>query len=70
MIPLDLLPGAMGTVAPYLPFSGIIYYPVMIYLQLTPPTGIWVQIAWSLALTGSALLLTRMARRKLEIQGG
>ncbi|QRG65549.1 ABC transporter permease [Brevibacillus choshinensis] len=70
MIPLDLLPGFMGKVAPYLPFSGLIYYPVMIYLQLAAPTGIWIQLAWALLLTGSALLLTRMARRKLEIQGG
>lgn len=70
MIPLDLLPGMMGKATPYLPFSCMIYYPVMTYLELSGPKGILIQASWALVLTGAALLTTGLARRKLEIQGG
>lgn len=70
MLPLDLFPGVLGKIAPYLPFSGLIYYPVMIYLELAPPSGILVQASWAAVLTMTSLVLTNLARRKLEIQGG
>ncbi|NRR01181.1 ABC-2 family transporter protein [Brevibacillus sp. RS1.1] len=70
MIPIDLMPGVIGKVAPYLPFSAMIYYPVMTLLELAPPYGMLVQAGWALVLTAVALLVTNMARRKLEIQGG
>ncbi|NTU29070.1 ABC transporter permease [Brevibacillus sp. HB1.1] len=70
MIPIDLMPGMIGEVAPYLPFSAMIYYPVMTLLELAPPYGMLVQAGWALVLTAVALLVTNMARRKLEIQGG
>ncbi|MFD2371243.1 ABC transporter permease [Brevibacillus sp. GCM10020057] len=70
MIPVDLMPGVMGMIASCLPFAAVISRPVTIYLELAPTSEIWTQAAWALALTGSALFLTRCARRKLEIQGG
>lgn len=70
MIPLELYPGLLGQVAPYLPFSGLIYYPVMYCLELAEPIGILVQTGWAVVLTVMALWLTQRARRKLEIQGG
>lgn len=70
MIPLDLLPGVLGQVTPYLPFASLIYYPVMIYLELTAPSAILIQLVWAILLTFLALGLTRMARRRLEVQGG
>lgn len=33
MIPAHLLPGLLGEIAPYLPFAGVLYYPVMICLE-------------------------------------
>jgi ABC-2 type transport system permease protein len=70
MIPVDLLPGAMGIAAQYLPFACLIYYPVMVYLELLSPNAIFVQAAWAAVLTALCLFLTKLARRKLEIQGG
>ncbi|EJL47017.1 ABC transporter permease [Brevibacillus agri] len=70
MIPVDLLPGILGEVAPFLPFAAMIYYPVMTWLELAPAHGIAVQVFWAVALTAIALLATGRARRKLEIQGG
>ena len=70
MIPLDLLPGVMGNIAPYLPFSCMIYYPVMTFLELAGPEALIVQGSWALVLTGIALAVTSLARRKVEIQGG
>lgn len=70
MIPSDLLPGVMGNIAPYLPFSCMIYYPVMTFLQLAGPEAIIIQGSWALVLTGIALAVTTLARRKVEIQGG
>ncbi|UIO40514.1 ABC-2 family transporter protein [Brevibacillus brevis] len=70
MIPIDLMPGVIGKVAPYLPFSAMIYYPVMTLLELAPPYGMLVQASWAIVLTAVALWVTNMVRRKLEIQGG
>ncbi|MGG1661475.1 ABC transporter permease [Brevibacillus sp. NRS-1366] len=70
MIPLDLLPGVVGRIALYLPFSSMIYYPVMTYLELAGAAGILIQASWAFLLTCAALFMTRQARRKLEIQGG
>ncbi|MGN7470286.1 ABC transporter permease [Brevibacillus sp. SAFN-007a] len=70
MIPVDLLPGSLGEVAPLLPFAAVIFYPVMNWLELAPAYGIAVQAFWAAVLTVIALWVTGRARRKLEIQGG
>lgn len=70
MIPVTLLPGMLGEIAPYLPFAGILYYPVMIYLELLTPEVIGVQLCWAIVLTGICLGITSLARKKVEIQGG
>ncbi|MBU8711468.1 MULTISPECIES: ABC transporter permease [Brevibacillus] len=70
MIPVDLMPGVLGQLAPFLPFAAMIYYPVMNWLELAPVYSIGVQLLWAVILTVVALAVTKQARRKLEIQGG
>jgi ABC-2 type transport system permease protein len=69
-IPVDLLPGVLGMIAPYLPFAGVLYYPAMVYLEKAAPQAIAFQALWAVALTFACLWLTAKARRKMEIQGG
>ncbi|HEY3367714.1 MAG TPA: ABC-2 family transporter protein [Symbiobacteriaceae bacterium] len=69
-VPANILPGVLGTVAPYLPFAAQAYYPVRIYLGLTGPEGLLVQAAWAAVLTLWCLWLTRRALRRVVVQGG
>ncbi|SEN47292.1 ABC transporter permease [Lihuaxuella thermophila] len=73
LVPVDLLPRILGQITPYLPFACMIYYPVVIYLEKSPSVPvamIGIQLAWAAVLTGIGGWLTRLARRRLEIQGG
>ncbi|MFZ5826826.1 MAG: ABC transporter permease [Bacillota bacterium] len=69
-IPADILPGWLGKVAPYLPFASQIYYPVRIYLGLTGPAGLLIQLAWATLLTAWTLFITRRALTRVVVQGG
>lgn len=70
MLPVELMPGFLGKMTPYLPFAGVIYYPTMIFLEKLSPQMIMVQAGWAVVLTAICLFVTKMARRKVEIQGG
>lgn len=70
MIPVELLPGFLGQLTLYLPFAGILYYPVMVFLERVDASVILLQTGWAAALTLVALLLASRARRKAELQGG
>jgi ABC-2 type transport system permease protein len=70
MIPLDLLPTVLQDIAYALPFAGVIYTPTAIYLEKGSVGGIWLQVIWALLLTLSVLYITKLARKKVEIQGG
>jgi len=70
MIPVELLPGFLGQLSLYLPFSGMLYTPAMIFLERIDPSMIARQAGWAIALTCVALFLTGRARRKVEVQGG
>lgn len=70
MLPVELMPGFLGKITPFLPFAGVIYYPTMMYLERLTPQMILVQAAWAVLLTLLCLLVTSKARRKVEVQGG
>ncbi|NGQ93882.1 ABC transporter permease [Brevibacillus sp. SYP-B805] len=70
MIPVNLLPDMLGKIAAALPFACILYDPAAIYMEKIPPTAIGLQAGWALVLTAAALTVTRLARQKVEIQGG
>lgn len=70
MVPLDLLPGNLGMWAGWLPFAGVLYTPVMIYLEKAGFQALLLPAFWATVLTLFNLWLTGHARRKLEIQGG
>ncbi|MGE5674630.1 MAG: ABC transporter permease [Mycobacterium leprae] len=69
-IPANMLPGFLGRVAPYSPFAVQGYYPIRIYLGLTGPDGLWVQLAWAVLLTAYCRWLTARAGHHLVVQGG
>lgn len=74
LIPLAFFPGGLRTLAEWLPFQGIVYTPVMIYLgRIQGPAllqALAVQVIWVVVLWVSARLFWARAVRALEIQGG
>lgn len=70
LVPLTLLPHSFSQIAEWLPFAGIVYYPVMIYLEKTGESVILYQAFWFFALLIINHWITATARRKIEIQGG
>ncbi|PTM53276.1 ABC transporter permease [Desmospora activa] len=70
LVPLDLLPGNLGLWAQWLPFAGVLYTPVIIYLEKAGMEALLIPVLWASVLTLFNLWLTGRARRKLEIQGG
>jgi ABC-2 type transport system permease protein len=74
LIPLQLLPGWLGTVALAAPFQGIVYTPVMIYMGVTQGAALWwalgLQLVWVIVLWRLARLMWMPALRALDLQGG
>jgi ABC-2 type transport system permease protein len=70
LVPIDLLPGVLSEITAYLPFASVLYYPTMIWLGKISPEVISIQAAWCAILCTWNLWVTRLARTKLEIQGG
>jgi ABC-2 type transport system permease protein len=74
LIPLAFFPDWLRTLSEWLPFQGIVYTPVMIYLGklggLDLLKAIGVQAAWVVILWSAARLFWKKAFRALEIQGG
>ena len=74
LIPLNLLPAWLQTILLALPFQGILFTPVSIYLGRVQGAGLlWAlatQIFWVIILWLLAQLLWRPATRALEFQGG
>ncbi len=74
LIPLVFFPAAVLGVFKYLPFAGMVYTPVMIYLgkytgdQLLE--AILVQIIWVVILFGMTQILWKRAIKRLSILGG
>lgn len=71
IIPLAYMPDWLVTLANILPFRAIITIPAQIWLEQTQGWEMLLpQIAWAVLLWFVARFVTRLARRKLTIQGG
>ena len=70
MVPLDLMPPWLEYAARLLPFGAQSFYPVRIYLQLSGPEALLPGAVWTIILILICLSVTRLARRRLEVQGG
>lgn len=70
MVPVELLPGILAPIAAASPFAPLQYYPARIYLELSGAEALRMPILWAVLLTVICRVLTRLARKKLEIQGG
>lgn len=69
-IPADLLPGWLGEVAPHLPYAAMIHHPIRIYMGLSGPESLLVQLLWVLVLALCCIWLTGRALRRVVVQGG
>lgn len=72
-IPLELYPGWLRTIAEVLPFQGIMYTPVKIYMSGPSASVVHlllVQAAWTLALLAFSRLIWNKAASRLVIYGG
>ncbi|KEO84893.1 ABC transporter permease [Tumebacillus flagellatus] len=70
LVPLPILPGWLSTISLYSPYAGMHYFPAMFMLGRVSWEGILLPLFWCVALTWLAVWLTRLARRKVEVQGG
>ncbi|GAA3068230.1 ABC transporter permease [Streptosporangium carneum] len=71
VLPLNLFPGWLGTLAQTLPWAAMVQVPADLYLgkrDILDALGF--QAAWATALLALGALATRAARRKVVIQGG
>lgn len=74
LIPLAFFPTGLRILSEWLPFQGIVYTPVMIYLGKTQGAALFqalaVQVAWVVVLWIAARVFWSRAIRALDIQGG
>lgn len=74
LIPLQILPGWLQSVALAAPFQGIVYTPVMIYMGAIEGAALWMalglQLFWVIALWWLVRLMWMPALRTLDLQGG
>jgi ABC-2 type transport system permease protein len=71
VLPLNLFPGWLGTLAEALPWSAMVQVPADIYLgKRDVLEALGFQAAWAVALLTLGALATSAARRKVVIQGG
>lgn len=74
VLPISFFPGWAQTVMSYLPFQAINYYPSMIFSGAIGSdeafSVIWLQVIWVAVLLLPILILWRLARRNLVVQGG
>ena len=74
LIPLSFFPGVIQRIFDFLPFSSMIYAPVMIYLGKYQGTQLaWVllrQAVWVLILYGLGTLIWNRVTKRLVVLGG
>ena len=74
IIPLTLFPDWLQGIVFALPFKGMAYTPLAIYIGTIQGSAIWMgilnQFAWGVVLILFTRLLWFKARRRIEIQGG
>ncbi|MDM5337693.1 ABC-2 family transporter protein [Fictibacillus enclensis] len=69
MVPLTFLPEFLSQLAKWLPFAGVVYYPVLIFLEKADHSVLLLQAGWLLVLFFANHWITAAARQKVEIQG-
>lgn len=69
-VPIDLFPETMARLSAWLPYAALNYYPSQIYLERMQWEALFRPFLWSFVLTMVLALLTAIARRKMEVQGG
>ena len=74
LIPFTFFPEWFQTFVSWLPFQGISYIPVTIYLGKRPGSELWtglaIQLAWSIALYLLARFVWYRAVKQVTVQGG
>lgn len=74
MFPIDMLPGIWGEVVKMLPLQYLAYFPAAIFLgKITGPElvwGLWVQLAWVVALIVASRLVFNAGVRRYSGFGG
>jgi ABC-2 type transport system permease protein len=74
LIPLSLFPQWLKGISEALPFQGIAYVPLSIYIGTIRGSQIWLsilkQFAWALAMMGLMRLIWARASRRITIHGG
>ncbi|MCG5217379.1 ABC-2 family transporter protein [Streptosporangium soli] len=71
VVPLNIMPGWLGTVANALPWAAMVQVPADVYLGKTDVAhALGFQLGWAAVLIALGALATRAARRKVVIQGG
>ncbi len=74
LIPFWFFPQPFGTVAAYLPFAWIVYYPSAVWIgRLTPGENLLcfaIGVGWAVLLAVAVALLWRKASTKIIVQGG
>lgn len=74
LVPFTFFPGWFQTVVSWLPFQGLSYVPVTIYLGKRTGDELWLALAlqavWALALFAGGRLLWNRAMRRVTVQGG
>jgi ABC-2 type transport system permease protein len=69
-IPLEWLPRWLGHVSAWTPYPFIQYHTTRLFMGLEGPLPIVGSVLWAMLLTAVCLGVTRLARSKLEVQGG
>lgn len=74
LLPLQLFPGWLETIARWLPFASLVQLPVELYLGQHDPTSalltICQQVVWAVVVLALGRRLLAAATRKVVIQGG
>jgi ABC-2 type transport system permease protein len=74
LVPLSLVPGWLRGIVLVLPFQGLAYTPISIYIGTIQGEAIWWallhQLVWSAVLLGLTRLLWLRGFKRIVIQGG
>jgi ABC-2 type transport system permease protein len=74
VLPISLFPGWLATFAEWMPFQAITYLPGSVFTGRVKGVGIWnvlgIQIIWLVVLLVPMIIIWRLARRRLFVQGG
>jgi ABC-2 type transport system permease protein len=70
LLPLEVLPSSMATVAKFLPFMAMAYAPARLASGHFEPWLLLVQAGWMVVLCGAAARVFRAGEQRLQVVGG